>query len=155
LILNPWYKGRSLVWDAKVVDTFAESHYILNAAIPGSVATDAETNKCQKYNDILNNYYFQPVAIKTTCVYGKATAQFLSCFTKKLADISGDGREREQHWLHQHLSMVTGKPDSILACLVWKFDLVLAILSVLNNVPARHLPLFNEYLLPSNCLRIP
>ena len=28
LTLNPWYRGRCLVWDATVVDTFAESHYI-------------------------------------------------------------------------------------------------------------------------------
>jgi len=48
------------------VDTFAESHYIVSAAIPGSISTDAETDKCQKYNDLLDNYYFQPVAIKTT-----------------------------------------------------------------------------------------
>jgi len=68
LILNPWYRGRSLVWDAAVVDTFAECDYIVSAAIPGSVATDAETDKCRKYNDLLDNYYFQPVAIETTGV---------------------------------------------------------------------------------------
>jgi len=63
LTLNPWYKGRSLVWDVTVVDTFAESHYVV------SVATDAEADKCQKYNDLLDNYYFQPVAIETTGVW--------------------------------------------------------------------------------------
>ena len=50
MTLNPWYIGRSLVWDATVVDTFAESHYIASAVIPGNVATDAETDKCWKYN---------------------------------------------------------------------------------------------------------
>ena len=76
LTMNPWYRGRSLVWDATVVDTFAESHYIVSAATPGSVATDAETDKCRKYNDLLDNYYFQPVAIETTGVHGKSTAPF-------------------------------------------------------------------------------
>jgi len=95
LTLNPWYRGRNLVWDAKIVDTFAESHYIVTAAIPSSVATDAETTKCRKYNDLLDNYYFQPVASKTTDVYGKSTAPFLSCLAKKLVDISGDPRERQ------------------------------------------------------------
>jgi len=57
------YLSIHLVWDATVVDTFAESHYIVSASIPGSVATDAETDQCPKYNDILDNYYFQPVAI--------------------------------------------------------------------------------------------
>jgi len=116
LTLNPWYRGRSLVWDATVVDTFAESHYIVSAAIPGSVATDAETDKCRKYNYLLDNYYFQPVAIETTGVYGKSTAPFLSCLEKKLVDISGNPRERQ--WLHQRLSLavVRGNTASILAC---------------------------------------
>jgi len=102
--------------DSSVVDTLAESHYIVSAAIPGSVATDAETAKCRKYNALLYNYYFQPVAIETTDVHGKSTAPFLSCLAKKLVDISGDPRERQ--WLHQRLSLavVRGNTASILAC---------------------------------------
>ena len=133
LTLNPCYRGRSLVWDATVLDTFAESHYMVSAAIPGSVATDAETDKCQKYNDLLDNCYFQPVAIETTGVYGKSTAPFLSCLAKKLVDISGDPSERQ--WLHQHLSLAMVRGN--------KFDLILATLSELTSVPAHHLPLFN------------
>jgi len=38
-------------------------------------------------NDLLDNYYFQPVAIETTGVYGKSTAPFFSCLAKKLVDI--------------------------------------------------------------------
>jgi len=68
-------------------------------------ATDTETDQCQKHNDILDNYYFQPVAIKTTGVYGKSTALFLSCFAKKLVDMSSDPRERQSQWLHQRLSL--------------------------------------------------
>jgi len=115
-----WYRGRSLVWEVTVVDTYAESHYIVSAAIPGSAATDAETDKCRKYNDLLDNYHFQPVAIETTGVYSKSTAPFLSCVAKKLVDMSGD--PREQQWLHQRLSLavVSGNAASILACLqVW------------------------------------
>jgi len=116
LTLNPWYKGRSLVWDTTVVDTIAESHYIASAAIPGSVTTDTETDKCRKYNDLLDNYYFQAVSIETTGVYTKSTASFLSYLAKKLVDISGGPRERQ--WLHQRLSLavVRGNIASILAC---------------------------------------
>ena len=116
MTLNPWYRGRSLVWGATVVDTFAESHYIASSAIPGSVATDAETDKCRKFNDLLDNYYFQPVAIETTGVYGKSTAPFLSCLAKKLVDILGDTRERQ--WFHQRLSLAMFRRNtaSILAC---------------------------------------
>jgi len=116
LTLNPWYRCRSLVWDATVVDSFAESHYTVSGAIPGSVATDAETAKCRKYNDLLDNHFIQPVAIETTGVYGKSTAPFLNCLANKLVDILGDPRERQ--CLHQRLSLavVRGNTASILAC---------------------------------------
>ena len=97
---------------------------IVCAAIPGSVATDAETNKCRKYNDLLDNYYFHPVAIETTGVYGKSTAPFLSCLAKKLVDISGDPRE----WQWLSLGVVRGgTPPAYWP--VCKFDLILATLS--------------------------
>ena len=55
------------------------------------------------------SYYFQPVAIWTTGVYGKSTDPFLSCLAKKLVDISSD--PTEQQWFHQRLSLavVRGK----------------------------------------------
>jgi len=104
------------LWDVTAVDTFAESHYIVSATIPGSVATDAETDKYWKYNDLLDNYHFQPDAIKTTGVYGKSTAPFLSCHAKKLVDMLGGPRECQ--WLYQRLSLavVRGNAASILAC---------------------------------------
>jgi len=138
LTLNPWYRGRSFIWDATVVDTFAESHYIISAAIPGSVALDAKTNKCRKYNDLLDNYYFQPVAIETTGVYGKSTAPFLSCLAKKLVDILGDsGSTSACLWPWSEGTSPAYWP-------VCKFDLILATLSSLTSVPAWHLPFFNE-----------
>ena len=142
LTLNPWY--RSLVWDATVVDTFAlaGSHYIvISAAIPGSVASDAETDKCQKYNDLLDTYYFQPVAIETTGVYGKSTAPFLNCLAKKLVYISATPGSYSGSTSACLWPWSEGTPPAYWS--VCKFDLILATLSA-TSVPARHLPLFNE-----------
>jgi len=68
-----WAPGRglSLVWDATVVNTFAWGHYTDSARQAGFAATKAEAAKCRKYHDLQSNYHFQPVAIKTTGVYGK------------------------------------------------------------------------------------
>jgi len=53
-------------------------------------------------------------------------------------------RERQLHHQCLSLAVVRGNTASILACVqVWKFDLILATLSALTSVPARHLPLFN------------
>jgi len=120
----------------------AGSHYIVSAAILGSVTIDAETDKCRKYNDLLDNYHFQPVAIETTGVYSKSTVPFLSCLAKKLVDISGDpGRDSGSTsaclWPWSEGTSLAYWP-------VCKFNLILATLSALTSVPARHLPLFNE-----------
>jgi len=109
----------ALYWNTRAVDTFAQSHYVVSAAKPGHVATDAKAEKCWIYNDHLDNYCFQPVAIEITSVYGKSAAPFLSCLAKKLVYMSGD---TELQWLHQCLSlaMVTGNTASILAWVqVW------------------------------------
>jgi len=113
--LGPWYRGLSLVWDARVVFTFAQGHYKDSARHAGFAATKAEAAKCQKC-DLQSNYHFQPVAIETTGVYGKSTAPFLSGLTKKFVDVSGDPRECQ--WLHQRLSLAVarGNAASILAC---------------------------------------
>ena len=105
-----------MVWDATVVDTFAQGHYEDSAKQAGFVATKAEVAKCQKYHDLQSNYHFQPVAIETTGVYGKSTVPFLSGLSNKLVDVSGDPRECQ--WLHQCLSLAVarGNAASILAC---------------------------------------
>jgi len=106
------------VWDATVVDTFAQGHYKDSARQAGFAATKAEAAKCQKYHDLQSNYHFQPVAIETTGVYGKSIAPFLSGILKKLVDVSSDPRERQ--CLHQCLSLAVarGNAGSILACVV-------------------------------------
>ena len=49
---------------------------------------EAAVAKYWKYNDLLNNYYFQSVAIRTTdIVYGKSTESFLSGLANKLIDV--------------------------------------------------------------------
>jgi len=104
------------MWDATVVDTFAQGHDKDSARQAGFAATKAEVAKCQKYHDLQSNYHFQPVVIETTGVYVISTAPFLSGLSKKLVDVSGDSRERQR--LHQRLSLavVRGNAASILAC---------------------------------------
>jgi len=42
----------------------------------GIATTEAEAAKRRKYDDLLNIYCFQPVAIETTGVHTKSTATF-------------------------------------------------------------------------------
>ena len=140
--LNPWYRGSSLVWEATVVDTFAESHCVVSAAIPpGSVATYAEIDKCWKYNDLLENIIFNQLQSKP-----------LVCMTSPLPP----------SWAVSQRNLLTfqatpGKDSGSTSACLWpwsegtplaywpvcKFDLILANLSALTSVPDRHLPLLS------------
>jgi len=101
LPLGPWYKGLNLLWEAIVVDSFSLCHYKNSNNYTGTTATDPDIAKWQKYDDLLNNYYFHPVAMEITGVYGQSFSPILSGLAKKLVDMSGD--PKEQQWLHQHL----------------------------------------------------
>jgi len=45
----PWAKGKSMVWDVTVPDTFAESHLSSTAAEQGAAAKQSADNKTTKY----------------------------------------------------------------------------------------------------------
>jgi len=47
LTLGPWCRGLSLVWDATVVDTFAQGHYKDSARQAGFAATKAEATNAK------------------------------------------------------------------------------------------------------------
>ena len=100
-----------------------------------SVATNAETDKCRKCNDLPINYYFQPLAIETTGVYGKSTAPFLSCLAKKLVDISGDHRDRRDSGSTSACLWPWSEGTPLAYWPVCKFDLILATLSALTSAP--------------------
>jgi len=55
LTLRLWYGGLSLVWDATVVDTFAQGHYKDSARQAGLLP---QNDKSKKYHDFQSNYHF-------------------------------------------------------------------------------------------------
>ena len=74
----PWKCGQLLVWDATCPDTFAPSYYTIAAHQVGAVAQQAEDRKMQKHVKHLDScYFFTPVAIETSGVFGPKTAEFL------------------------------------------------------------------------------
>ena len=52
LTLIPWLAGRSLAWDATVVDTLAASYIHASSTAAGSVAEGASDRKEVKYSAI-------------------------------------------------------------------------------------------------------
>ena len=116
ITLCPWERGRCLIWDGTVVDTFAQS-YVLHCALEaGKAAETAEALKLNKYAELATNYIMQPVAFETTGVAGPSTRVFISKLGSLLAECTGDARERT--FLNERISLciARGNAASILSC---------------------------------------
>src|SRR6218665_713662 len=63
--LIPWNDGRTLLWDATVVDNVAASYIPETAAGAGGAAEIAATRKHAKYSELERRYTVVPVAVET------------------------------------------------------------------------------------------
>ena len=134
-----------------LIGTFAYCHYVVSATRTCIAATETELANCQKCNDLLSNYHFQPAAIETTGVYGESTSPFLAALPRNLLiflvnPMSDSVSTSVCPWLW---------PGGTLAAywLACQFDLILAVPSVLTSITVHHLPLFNAQALLSAYLR--
>ena len=84
----PWKCGQLLVWDATCPDTFAPSYSTIAAHQVGAVAQQAEERKMQKYKHLDSCYFFTPVAIETSGVFGPKTTEFLKELGHRLRQVS-------------------------------------------------------------------
>jgi len=105
----------------------------------GTAVTDAEVAICRNYNDHLNNYCFQPVAIEIIDVYGKSFASFLIGLVKKrlCPVIIGSDSDSTSAcpWLWSERTLPA-------YWLVGNFGPILATSSALTSITARHFRLF-------------
>ena len=92
--LDPWIRGRSLVWDFTCPHTLAPSHVAQSASTVGSAALKAEQNKRTKYAPLVasNNVLFVPVAIETLGTWGASAVELCRDIGARLATLSGDPR---------------------------------------------------------------
>ena len=84
----PWKCGQLMVWDATCPDTLAPSYSTIAAHQVGAVAQQAENRKTQKYKHLESCYFFTPVAIETSGVFGPKTTEFLKELGHQLRQVS-------------------------------------------------------------------
>ena len=90
--IMPWKNGRTMVWDATCPDTFALSHVAHVAREAGTVASQAERNKCQKYALLCTSHHFVPIAIETSGVFGPEAASFFGELGRRIRAETGEPR---------------------------------------------------------------
>ena len=71
-------------------DTFAPSYSTIAAHQVGAVAQQAEDRKMRKYKHLDSCYFFTPVAIETSEVFGPKTTEFLKELGHRLRQVSGE-----------------------------------------------------------------
>ncbi|XP_047991091.1 uncharacterized protein LOC125230111 [Leguminivora glycinivorella] len=90
--LVPWKLGRTLVWDATCVDTFAQSHIQGTRIQAGAAADQAQILKRRKYSSLLNDYEFAALAVETLGPWSADMKSFMGALSARLVDTTGDPR---------------------------------------------------------------
>ncbi|KAI5634065.1 histone deacetylase domain-containing protein [Phthorimaea operculella] len=103
LSLVPWEKGRSLLWDATCVSTYAASHLPRTTREAGSAAEYAAAQKHVKYSELTRNYIFVPFAVETGGPWAKEAKKFARELGRRLRDRGCDPRSGA--YLIQHISL--------------------------------------------------
>lgn len=114
MTIFPFSQGRSLVWDATCINSFADSHLAAAATKAGAAAHNAELAKRRKYVELVKRFRFEPVAFETGGACGPSTKVFLRELGSRLTAVTGERRETE--WLLQRCSfaVIRGNAASIL-----------------------------------------
>ena len=92
--LDPWQRGKYLVWDFTCPDTLAPSHISLSSREAGSVAANAEAGKLAKYAELATsqNFQFVPIAIETLEKRDLSTNEIYTEVGARIATRTGVGR---------------------------------------------------------------
>ena len=114
MTLFPFSDGKSLVWDATRVNTFAQTRLNAATTAAGGAAKEAEEAKRRKYDHLGRRFRFEPVAFETSGSCGPTTRAFLRELGARLTSVTGERRETE--WLFQRcpLAVVRGNAASVL-----------------------------------------
>lgn len=109
--LIPWSDGRTLLWDATVVDTVAASYIQETAGAAGGAAEVAAARKHSKYAELETRYTFVPVAVETFGPINREGIAFLSETGNRLCKTTGDTRETS--FLFQSLSILIQRFNAV------------------------------------------
>lgn len=109
--LIPWNDGRTLLWDATVVDTVAASYITETAAAAGGAAEIAATRKHAKYSELERRYTVVPVAVETFGPINREGLAFLTETGSRLCRTTGDARETSL--LFQSLSVTIQRFNAV------------------------------------------
>jgi hypothetical protein len=110
--LDPWNRGKYLVWDFTCPDTLAPSHLNRSSAAAGSAAVMAEGRKRAKYSQLANSglHTFVPIAIETLGAWGPAAQEICAEIGGRIGRSTGD--VRSSSFLRQRLGIAVQRGNA-------------------------------------------
>ena len=85
-----------------------------SAARAGAAATVVEGRKRRRYVDISRRYLFRPVAVGTSGALGPSSYSFLKELGQRIAETTGDRRNRERLMQRLSVAVVRGNSTAVL-----------------------------------------
>ncbi len=117
LSLVIWARGKHLVWDFTCVDTFAPSYLSSRSTRPGAAAEAAQERKYKRYDFLRNRYFFVPVAMETTGVWGREGLRLMEAIGERVAVSTGEGRAKSYLIQRMSIAVQRGNVAAILGTL--------------------------------------
>ena len=90
LSLIPWARGRALLWDVTVHDTYAPSYLRLSSGRAGAVAENAVNQKCRIYSDLNASHFFVPLTFEMPRVFAQDSILFVKDLARRIGTQKSD-----------------------------------------------------------------
>ena len=111
ITIAPWERGRTLIWDATCIDTFAPSYTRMAIEEAGSVAEIADIRKKKNYEALSTVHIFTPIAVETSGVFGPETRCFLRKLASRMRSVTND--EKSLFHLTQQLAVTIQRGNAL------------------------------------------
>jgi len=109
--LLPWARGKPMVWDVTVPDTYAESHIGSTATKPGAAAHKSAQNKIDEYSELASTHIFYAFAIETAGTWHEMVIELTQEIGRRITTITEDTRETT--FLFQRFSMALQRGNAV------------------------------------------
>jgi hypothetical protein len=120
LSLIPWQAGKSVIWDATVINTLADSYLDTSASGPGGTAEIASNRKEIKYAELTTSHIFIPIAVESLGPICRKATDFINILGHRLTAVTGDPQETA--FLYQRISVTVQRFNAV--CIRQSFGLM-------------------------------